>query len=55
VGVHDDQIDALGLLGRLLDDMASGRKDVPKTGQKEDRWARAFRNQSGGQQSWKSV
>jgi predicted phage terminase large subunit-like protein len=40
VGVHDDQVDALGLVGQLLDRMLSGRKAViieparvPKPGQ----------------------
>lgn len=30
VAVHDDQVDALGLAGQLLDRMQSGRPDAPK-------------------------
>lgn len=31
VGVHDDQADALGLVGQLLDRMQAGKRDVIKT------------------------
>lgn len=40
-GVHDDQVDALGLIGQLLDKMTSGTmraEDRPK----KDRWDKAF-------------
>lgn len=29
VGVHDDQVDALGLVGQLLDKMTAGRVEKP--------------------------
>ncbi len=31
VGVHDDQVDALGLVGQLIDKMTAGQKDKPDT------------------------
>lgn len=54
-GVHDDQVDALGLVGLLLDRMTSKKQKLENT-QKEDRWARAFKRQSGGDTSnWKTT
>jgi hypothetical protein len=45
-GKHDDQVDALGLLGQLLDKMAAGER--PKAPAKpRDSWADSF-NRSGG-------
>lgn len=35
-GVHDDQVDALGLVGQLLEQMISGRKPKPKEPDKRD-------------------
>lgn len=40
-GRHDDQVDVLGMVGRMLDTMAAGRQ--PKAQDtREDRWASAF-------------
>lgn len=50
VGVHDDQVDALGLAGQLIDKMMAGRvpaKDQPKT-RPNDRYSRTE-----GQDSWR--
>jgi predicted phage terminase large subunit-like protein len=50
-GKHDDQCDALALLGRLLDDMVAGsRPTAPK--KPTDRWARTFGN-TDDHDSWK--
>ena len=37
---HDDQVDALGLVGQLLDQMARGVKPKPVVKTKRDRWDR---------------
>lgn len=55
-GKHDDQVDAFGLIGRMLDQMIPGRVASLKT-EKQDRWARAFsrrRNEDEGD-SWKAL
>jgi len=41
-GKHDDQVDALGLVGQLLDKMSSGTKQRPEEKPKRDRWDRVF-------------
>lgn len=41
-GKHDDQVDALGLVGQLLDKMIVGAKPRPDTKPQRDRWNRAF-------------
>jgi predicted phage terminase large subunit-like protein len=54
-GKHDDQIDALGLIGRMLDTMVPGR--APAEPEKpQSQWARAFakRAQEDTADSWKS-
>ena len=54
-GKHDDQIDALGLIGRVLDTMVSGR--TPRAPEPpESRWKRAFqaRAQEDANSGWKS-
>jgi len=54
-GKHDDQIDALGLIGRMMDTMVSGR--APAEAEKpESAWDRAFkrRAQEETSQSWKA-
>jgi len=52
-GKNDDQVDSLGLVGRLLDQMVGGRVP-PKSAHKEDRWGKAFaRAERGQMDSWK--
>jgi predicted phage terminase large subunit-like protein len=41
-GKHDDQVDALGLVGQLLDKMMSGIKPKPVVPMLRDRWDKAF-------------
>lgn len=52
-GKHDDQVDAIGLVGRMLDTMVGGR--VPKApGRPESKWDKAFARKAGDtNQSWK--
>ena len=52
-GKHDDQVDAAGMIGRMLDTMVSGR--VPRgTGRPESRWDKAFSARAGGNaDSWR--
>lgn len=40
-GKHDDQVDALGLVGQLIDKMVAGMKPRPKDKPVRDRWDRA--------------
>lgn len=57
VGKHDDQVDALGLIGRLIDTMVAARLPKPE-GPRQSRWQQAFakRHKEQGQtQSWKSL
>ncbi len=49
-GKHDDQVDALGLVGQLLDQMAAGAKP-PGAAPPVDRWKRKRE----GAESWKTV
>jgi predicted phage terminase large subunit-like protein len=50
-GKHDDAVDSLALLGRLLDDMVAGSRPAkPKA--PTDRWARTFGN-TDDHDSWK--
>lgn len=55
-GKHDDQIDSLGLIGRMLDTMVGGRapKSAPKP---EDRWSAAWarRKNENNSSSWKAL
>lgn len=53
-GAHDDQVDALGLIGQMLDDInASPSKDKPANG--ADRWDRAFSRQESAGESWRTM
>lgn len=54
VGKHDDQVDALGLVGRMLDTMSAGRGPKPEQ-PRQDKWQAAFarRRQEQGSVSWK--
>lgn len=53
-GKHDDQVDAIGLIGRMLDQMVSGRAPSKPDGPR-DRWKDAFakRTQESNAKSWK--
>lgn len=52
-GVHDDQVDALGLAGQLLDKMLAGFKPRPQEKPKRDRYDRE--RDSEDADSWKVV
>jgi predicted phage terminase large subunit-like protein len=54
-GVHDDQVDAIGLVGQLLDKMLAGVKQTPKTPPIRDKYARREREREDGAESWKAV
>lgn len=51
-GRHDDQVDALGLVGQLLDRMAGGEKPRPQHPPKRDRYERRNRTE---EINWKVV
>lgn len=53
-GKHDDQVDALGLVGQLLDVMTEAERPKPPPEQ-IDRWDRVFARQRGGGESWKTA
>lgn len=55
-GKHDDQVDAFGLVGRLLDQMLGARL-TPSQKPEPSRWARAFAKRRSAQPgaSWKSL
>lgn len=52
-GKHDDQVDALGLVGQLLDKMIAGNRARPKEKPMRDRWDRKFADD--GQANWKTL
>lgn len=52
-GKHDDQVDALGLVGQLLDQMQAGQKPRPTDKPRRDRWDKAFGDDSAN--SWKTA
>lgn len=56
-GKHDDQVDVLGLIGRMLDQMVAGRAPKVETAT-TDRWRRAFAkraDEESGGDSWRSA
>ncbi len=53
VGVNDDQVDVLSLLGRMLDRLSSVAPPAVK--QREDRWERAFARLDDGDDDWKTI
>lgn len=54
-GANDDQVDCVGLLGRLIDTMVSIKPKSSST-EKQDRWSKAFARASGGDASkWKTA
>jgi predicted phage terminase large subunit-like protein len=56
-GKHDDQVDALGLVGQLLDTMVPGQAPSPSTEPPSDSWDRAFARAAAGDgyTSWRVV
>jgi predicted phage terminase large subunit-like protein len=53
-GKHDDQVDALGLVGQLLHQMVKGTALKPVRREPEDSWARLFdRDRDGDVASWR--
>ena len=48
VGKHDDQVDALGLVGQLLDKMIRGTARKPEAKEPSDSWARLLDRQDLG-------
>jgi hypothetical protein len=55
-GKHDDQVDALGLVGQLLDKMVTGTGLKPKSTEPEDSWVRLFeRDANGGAVTWRTA
>ena len=53
-GKHDDQVDALALIGRMLDQMVSGKREK-KQKKPVDRWDRAFSKAEQGESDWKTL
>lgn len=52
-GKNDDQVDAIGLVGQLLDKMISGTKPRPTERPRRDRWDAAFADE--GELNWKTL
>lgn len=52
-GKHDDQVDALGLVGQLLDKMQAGKALRPIEKPRRDRWDKAF--SAGEEVNWKTI
>lgn len=53
-GKHDDQVDALGLIGQLLDRIQPGVHARPTEKPRRDRWDKAF-NEDASNVNWKTV
>jgi hypothetical protein len=51
-GRHDDQVDALGLVGQLLDKINAGQKPKPPDVTRRDDYRAAFEDNSW---SWKTI
>jgi len=54
-GKHDDQVDAFGLVGRMLDTMTAGRVAKVDRQQPADRWRQAFARRETEKSSWKTL
>ena len=54
-GKHDDQVDALGLVGQLLDKMVTGTAPKREKTKREDSWARLFDQEDGDTNSWRTA
>ncbi len=53
LGANDDQVDALSLIGRMVDQMKSGKTEKPPK-KKKDRWDKAFSKKSKPKGSWQA-
>lgn len=53
-GKHDDQVDAIGLVGQLLDRMQAGVKAKSQEGKPRDRWDAVF-DDDGDELNWKTA
>lgn len=53
-GKHDDQVDALGMIGRMLDTMVGGRAPANDTYKRQDKWAAAFARRNQEESNWKT-
>ncbi|MCF2523915.1 phage terminase large subunit [Bradyrhizobium sp. G127] len=54
-GRHDDAVDALGLIGQLLDQMVSGSALKPEKKTYRDRWDEVFSEDENANLSWKAA
>lgn len=54
LGKHDDQVDPLGLIGRMLDTMVAGRAPKPPA-PAETKWKQAFAKRQSVGGSWKTL
>jgi predicted phage terminase large subunit-like protein len=52
-GKNDDQADAFGLIGRMLDDMLTPHQSQRKDDRKKTGWAKAFADRDGPSSNWK--
>lgn len=56
-GKHDDQVDAIGMVGRMLDTMVGGRAPTVANSGPQDKWSRAFKKRQGDSEesNWKTA
>ncbi|WP_431270765.1 hypothetical protein [Dankookia sp. P2] len=54
-GKHDDQVDALGLVGQLLDKMTRGTARKPEAKEPRASWTRLFDQEDLGVADWRIV
>ena len=54
-GKHDDQVDAVGMIGRMLDKMVGGKAPRASDTDKPDRWRAAFDRRRTEDSNWKTA
>ena len=54
-GKHDDQVDAIGMIGRMLDTMVGGKAPRIDAGNKPDKWKAAFDRRRTEDSNWKTA
>lgn len=54
-GKHDDQVDAVGMIGRMLDTMVGGKAPRASDTDKPDRWRAAFDRRRTEDSNWKTA